>query len=370
VVERDSAGIAIVENTWVDSVAGWSLGPERVVIGRADGPEELYQVSGATLLADGRIVVVNGGTQEVRIFDADGRRVGSFGRDGDGPGEYRSPYLVATRGDTLVLYDRRQRRMSRVLADGTIVEERTIGEEGGGYPVARGMFSDDAIAFGGGMSFSSNDGFPSGRVRPASSFLAVPADATAEPVSYGEFPSVEMWAQVGEGTFSARGLPFGRATVSAVADSLFWIGTGERWELVGYGRSGTPRRIARVAAPDREVTAAMRDAYVEDLLADLPDANARRTTRAIYAEMPEVEVLPPYDRLLVDATGALWVANGQIPGEPIRWVILDGDGRLVGRLETPEGLRPMEIGVDHILALATDELGIEEVRLYGLQRPD
>jgi hypothetical protein len=30
----------------------------------------------------------------------------------------------------------------------------------------------------------------------------------------------------------------------------------------------------------------------------------------------------------------------------------------------------MEIGVDHILALATDELGIEEVRLFGLQRPD
>ena len=368
-VERDSAGIAIVENAWVESSDGWALDQERVVIGREGGPEELYQVSGATRLDDRRIVVVDGGTQEVRIYDANGRRVGSFGREGDGPGEFRSPSLVGARGDTLVLYDGRQRRVSWMMPDGTLVAERTIAEEGGGYPVPRGMFSDGAIAFGGGMSFSSDEGFPSGRIRPMSSFRAVPADTAAEPVLYGEFPAAEMWAKADPSTFLARGLPFGRVTVSGAADSLFWIGTGDAWELVGYGRSGSPRRIARVDAPEREVTAAMRDAFVEDALEDLPDANARRTTRAMFAEMPEVDVLPPYDRMKVDRTGLLWLANGQVAGEPVRWVILDGDGRLVGRLETPAGAWPLEIGADYMLLRATDELGIEEVRLHGLRRP-
>ena len=39
-------------------------------------------------LADGRIVVSNAGSHELRVFDAQGRHLHSFGRQGEGPGEF------------------------------------------------------------------------------------------------------------------------------------------------------------------------------------------------------------------------------------------------------------------------------------------
>ena len=71
---RDSAGILIVENARPPDASrlGWRIGPEPdVSIGVLEGEEPymLHWVGGATRLPDGRIVVANGGTQEVRVFD-------------------------------------------------------------------------------------------------------------------------------------------------------------------------------------------------------------------------------------------------------------------------------------------------------------
>src|SRR5690606_16795253 len=91
---RDSAGIALGEDTaavWPEG-GGWHLSPEPLVeIGVLDGaPEDqLFRVVGARRLGDGRIVVANSGTHELRFYDAQGRHLRSVGREGEGPGEFR-----------------------------------------------------------------------------------------------------------------------------------------------------------------------------------------------------------------------------------------------------------------------------------------
>lgn len=369
-VERDSAGIRIVENAWHAPVEGWALGPARATIGGADPTEELFQVNGGTVLPDGRIVVVNSGSQEIRIYDGEGRPLERLGGNGDGPGEFRQPALAGVRGDTLIVYDMNLRRVTLLHPDAGVLGDYSVGGEGGGFPVPQGMFADGAIAFGGGMSFSSREGFPQGLIRSPSAFRAVPAPGGGDAVEYGEFPGAEMWAQVSDRGFTARTLPYGRVTVSAVGDSLFWIGTADAWELVGYGRDGRPRRIVRVAAPARPVTPDLVGRYVDNALESATDENQRRALRTAFAEMPGVEFVPPYGQLKIDALGCLWVADGQVPGEPVRWTVLDPAGRLIGRLEMPAGTRPLEIGRDYVLLRATDALGVEEVRLHGLTRPD
>ena len=73
----DSAGITIAENTiglWREAV-GWRLSDEPLVdIGVLEGESvyQLHQVRGALRLSDGRIVVANAGTEELRYFDASG----------------------------------------------------------------------------------------------------------------------------------------------------------------------------------------------------------------------------------------------------------------------------------------------------------
>jgi len=72
---RDSAGIQIIENAgylWPEG-SGWRLSETPTVdIGESDDDPnyQLYSVVGALRLADGRIVVANSGSSELRFFDA------------------------------------------------------------------------------------------------------------------------------------------------------------------------------------------------------------------------------------------------------------------------------------------------------------
>ncbi|MEN8143922.1 MAG: 6-bladed beta-propeller, partial [Gemmatimonadota bacterium] len=92
----DSAGIEIVTSTvpaWTTETA-WRLSAAPVLdIGTLDGPDEnqLFRVLMARRSTDGRIYVANTGTHEIRVFDSGGEHLRSFGREGDGPGEFRHP---------------------------------------------------------------------------------------------------------------------------------------------------------------------------------------------------------------------------------------------------------------------------------------
>lgn len=87
----------------------WALSASpRVEIGVAEGedPYQLYDVTSAARLPDGRIVIANNGSREVRFFDADGRFLLQVGGRGDGPGEYRQVDRVRlVPGDTLLVFD-------------------------------------------------------------------------------------------------------------------------------------------------------------------------------------------------------------------------------------------------------------------------
>ena len=106
-LRRDSAGIELVDHASLPPVGfgGWDVDPTPDLrIGTMDGPEEhqLFRVSGARLLADGRIVVANVGSADLRYFDANGDYLSSEGRRGGGPGEYEQPDLVGVmEGDSV-----------------------------------------------------------------------------------------------------------------------------------------------------------------------------------------------------------------------------------------------------------------------------
>ncbi|HJR36471.1 MAG TPA: hypothetical protein VJ817_16055, partial [Gemmatimonadales bacterium] len=107
---RDSLGIPIVENRAPAEVrAPWILDTSSVVdIGSqsADPSQEFSGFVIPVLLSDGRIVVANSGSSELRFFGPDGVWVKSVGRRGGGPGEFEDlGWLDAGAGDTLRTYD-------------------------------------------------------------------------------------------------------------------------------------------------------------------------------------------------------------------------------------------------------------------------
>jgi len=375
VAVMDSAGIAIIENH-IDTAAvraGWQLSEQPVLtIGGLDALEasQIYRVRGAVRLSDGRIAVADGGSMEIRVFDPAGRPLARFGREGEGPGEFRDPFLAGrTAGDSLVVFDAGLRRATILTADSGFVRSYQVGIEGGGYPIAQGILGDGSLAIGGGMYFSSAEGFPSGALRAPSKYLVIAPDGSLG-VDLGEFPAAAMYARRSATSFQAISIPLGRVTGFAASSDHLWLGTGDSWELRGYGKTGVLERIVRVERPLEPVTAALRHAAIEEQVADAANENEARSQRALLSELPFPSELPPYELFRTDALDHLWVGEFAPPGQDTRhWTIFDPSGRAVGRITLPERTVPLEIGADYILARTLDELDVERLTLWRLERP-
>lgn len=88
----DTAGVDIVENARppADSRLGWRVGAEPALsIGEVDGPDPyLLDVSDVLRLPDGRIIVADRASGELRAFDTLGVHLATWGGSGEGPGEF------------------------------------------------------------------------------------------------------------------------------------------------------------------------------------------------------------------------------------------------------------------------------------------
>ena len=113
------------------------------------------------------------------------------------------------------------------------------------------------MAFGGGMFFSSEGGFPEGRTRPNSTYGTVRLDGSPG-MSLGRIPAAEMWGQAVEGGFTALRLPFGKLTVAAAGPDRFFLGTNESWEIQAFDAQGSLVSRIRTDRSPEEVPAGPR----------------------------------------------------------------------------------------------------------------
>ena len=207
------------------------VAPEPVLsIGTFQGDTiyQLFQVQGAKRLGDGRIVVANAGSGELRFFDGQGSFLAAVGRKGEGPGEIERPALVGIfGGDTLVVVDRQLRRISLVRPEEGFLASKRLSDDlgGGGFP--QGMFANRALVLGGGFYFSSGGGIElsSGFSRRATNYQSAGLDGELL-TDFGEFPGSEFFMQVqnqGGGAISmmARLIPFGKHAMQAVGPDRF-----------------------------------------------------------------------------------------------------------------------------------------------------
>jgi hypothetical protein len=89
--------------------------------------------------------------------------------------------------------------------------------------------------------------------------------------------------------------------------------------------------------------------------------------QAFFESIPPPETVPPYDALLTDVEGNLWVERYRRPSEAQHaWTVFDNDGTMLGTVDVPGGFSPLEIGTDYVLGRHMDQLDVEQVRLYRL----
>ena len=147
-VVRDSAGVRIVENSrplWQPGEE-WRLSPDPVVdIGGGDMEEDqLFRVVGALRLSDDRVIVANGGTNEIRFYGPGGAFLSASGGEGEGPGEFRGLDAIRRlRGDSLFARDGRLYRGSVFDGQGRFI--RAVQPQVPGRPTNSEIVFDDGI---------------------------------------------------------------------------------------------------------------------------------------------------------------------------------------------------------------------------------
>ncbi len=370
---RDSAGIRIVEGARPadDSRLPWRIGPEpSISIGEVAGEEAylLHQVSDGFVLPDGRIVIANAGSNEIRVFDASGVHEASWGRAGGGPGEFTALSGVARwPGDSIAAWDTRARTIAVFDAEGTL--GRSFVLEADGRPADPRMVLGDGTVLG--RTVDSGATGPGYR-REQISYELRDADGNTV-LSLGVHPGREAYLNM-EGPFPVFGLlPFSRAVSEAQWGDLIILTPDDHYEIRAHDRStGALARIVRRDYANRAPTRAEVDEAIDDALERTNLTGEQlELTREGYKAMPLVESFPAFRALLTDGLDHLWVREATLPGmdrpAPL-WTVFDPEGRVLGFIETPDGLTILEIGADYILGRTTDDLGVESVQVWGLER--
>lgn len=372
---RDSAGITIVENTggiWREDDA-WRLSSEPLVdIGVLDGEPEyqLYQVMGSTRLADGRIVVVDGGSQEVRFYDAEGTYLTAVGGKGEGPGEFSFiGWIGRLPDDSIAVWDIMQSRLSILSPDARFVRSVTVDPiEGQTRPMMAGVFEDGSLFAVPGFSFTFTPGTKT--TRDTSVYIRLGLDGAVVD-TIGHFLDNEQATVAGEGGAFRTTPPFGRSTYKAVHGDAVYVADNEHYEVAVHGVDGVLRRLIRKTHEPLPVTAADLSAARERMLEGESDENFRKMRERIFDEIPLHKTMPAFSNLVVDSEGNIWIQEYRRPGddEP-RWTVFDPSGQMLGTLTLPAQFRVTEIGSDYVLGVWRDEFDVEHVQLYGLEKPE
>lgn len=367
----DSAGITVVENpaAAVRGAERWTVGPEPILdLGVVEG-EPAYQfsrVTDAVVLSDGRIAIADAGSGEIRYFDGEGRHLRSVGGRGDGPGEFQWPgALMRLRGDSLLVHDRRNQRLSLLGAQGDLVEERSLA---GTVPLDVYGWLPDAHRMAARPRVASAERPRDGRHQRMLQLVAVDRSGSVADTLLTA-PGGETYITSQGDRLWVLGLPFGRSTRVAMGEDRLVTGYTERLEYRVRDHSGRLLRIVRTEHEPRAVTEDAVERFIGLRVEGIEGENRRREVRRLYRAAPTPQTMPAFQDLMVDEAGRIWVRSYEpFRDDGSRWDVYSPDGRVRAVAELPARFTPYWIGEERVLGRWRDELDVEHVRVYRLLR--
>jgi hypothetical protein len=354
--------VASCRDSSAPDVKAWQLSDTLLRIGTEGvAKAEFHGVAGAVRLTSGEIVVADRGSNQVRYFDPTGTLLRTFGREGAGPGEFRSIGSLIRFGDTLAVYDRRNSRLTLFLGDALL---QTLPIRAAN---SQEHFSiDDRLADGRWLAGTSVS--PRFAARPYRDSIAIgifPASGEGDVQLVGWFPG--PWIVSIEGQLTGLAAFFRWVNSSVAGREILVVDADQE-------------RVRRFALDGSEMSAIPITDYAEQLTPQLiSQAKGSETGSGLDPVLAqkwlEVRydpvVLPtrqPFTGFLVDSDTNLWLGAYRAEDAPGKYFVLSRAGRLLAIVTVPAGFRPTEIGSDYCLGVATDPDGLESIIMYQLRR--
>lgn len=395
---HDSAGVSIVvsrDSLWAGATA-WSVEPMPLLeIGTRDASgagTALGRVGPVRLLPDGRVAVGDLQAREVLVFRPDGALDQRWGRPGDGPGEIRSLDDLAVLHDSLVaLTNVAAHRHEIYRLDGTYVrtvraptrDHFSFGSTIDGSSI---WLADGSMVFG--PILERTDAGPGPQIVHGE-WYTFDGDGGLQ----GSLVRRPAVVRDGPAERSNEGVVYYAPRAQVVASRLgIWYAWPARWEFHHVTREGLDR-VVRLERSREPVSGALR-ARFHQWLADGPfgvtpgespsvdlvqimRGRAQREVRGLPLTLPLVsDSLPAHGPFLVSPEGHLWIqehatVSELMSGRPDRtstnrWTVVSPEGRWLGTVQTPAGLRVEDIDDEVVAGVWVDELEVEHVRLHRL----
>ncbi len=353
---RDSAGILIAENTGFPSPEdSWVVETEPfLTIGgvSAAPPAQFTVVAQAARFGDGRLVVLETETSELRFFDAEGGHLRTAGGRGEGPGEFQYASTFARLpGDTL-LVEAIDRYIS-FASNGDYVGEWRI-DSADLVARKRAACGPSALLADGSLLHCALDR-PEAGGRWGSRLVAQLLRATPDgpEVPLGFYVGADEGVLFSSGTWVASG---GSPMIVAIVNNPEY--SVDVWSPEGRLMRIIRRLDGRRAPTGHEVEAAM-------ALAMRPPPMGPAPAR------PEIPDLAPTSfGLTVGSRGDIWVRRAPLRGMQDESVFdaFDLEGRFRAQVRFDGYFWLYEVGDDYLLGARLDELGVPHIQLHRLVR--
>lgn len=371
---RDSAGIAIIENTmaglWSDSELPEVEEVLRIGSGESDSTRIFGDIVGADVDELGNIYVMDQQTGQVKVFDARGAFLRTVGRPGSGPGEFGpGTVTVLVHGDRVIVPDLSRQRVNLFTREGKssgsfaldarqgIAYQWAVGHDGGFVHQSRAMPAGTPAATSAGGSTGSLNVLVSRAVDGAilDTLLTLPS---------------------GEAIQGARGGPqarfFGVEPLWAVDEAAnLLVVRNDAVRISVYAANGSLERI--ITRPEPRISIAEEDrAAILDAFAKTFDSRGMPPTvlqnllsnAEFTAEYPAVHDVfgGPQETIWVQRVRRISDAEVAVGPEAIgspEWLIFGPQGRYLGALRLPDGFKPYRLADDRLYGAARDDRGVE-----------
>ncbi|MEO8478361.1 MAG: hypothetical protein ABI542_01915 [Gemmatimonadota bacterium] len=322
--------------------------------------------------ADGKLAFAQQQDGALRVFSSQGRAIGSIGRKGEGPGEFRGLNSIGWLGDTTWVGDNRLRRLTFIGPGAKFLRTVPIPTQLTGEGGQNSEFlsprlvavTPDGTLLMQGLRMEPTPAGAGTIVRGVSTWLVL---ATREGgirriVAQSPPDPCHLRAPTSE-----LRIPFCPAPIIAIAptgDLLVFVTTvtspaESHIVLSAVNTSGEVVYSKRLPILIERISDAVRDTVVEGF----------REGDAVFREMlGRIEIprfYPPISRVNVGANGDVWVGLRPRAGDSFRvWWVFDARGAKVGETRTPANADPAAVDPRGLWIAVVDRVGVENIVLY------
>ncbi|MEX2283939.1 MAG: 6-bladed beta-propeller [Gemmatimonadota bacterium] len=346
----------------------WAVSAQPTVrIGEVEAAEPYMfsQVAAAVRLSDGRIVVANGASNQLRVYDARGRHTTTLGRTGAGPGEFQTLRLLwRLPGDSLIAYDARNGRLTYFDRTPTLLHSVQVPT----IPGASGRLADGSLLATIGIA-------PPEKIKDFQGLIEfngfvlrkTPSGTSYDTIARGR--AGQSFVQPVPPSWRQYPFPYGRTAQIAIGRNRFYYGDTHSTDIGIYDGNGRSIGTVKIRGSGKALSGADIEQWVEKEVEKRTTPQAKTDARAGFKEIPPPRRSPEYAALRLDDAGNLWVRRYGPPWQPSpEWDVYDESGRPLASLRLPARFEPMHIGTDFLLGVTRDDLDVERIELYPLRR--